>query len=107
MAMLEVVATGEFDPKKFGGEGRKQAAAVLPNKDWTTAKWSTKGNDGDAVSYTEIIYPLSCLYGRRTPAARTAKTGHSMRRCKHHRPILSPRSLPSRGRWRTPTSSLG
>jgi hypothetical protein len=67
MALFEVIATGEYDPKPHAGEGRKQSVVVLPNKDFVSAKWSSKGNAGDAVSYTEIVYPLSCLYGRPTP----------------------------------------
>lgn len=74
MALFEVVATGEYDPKPFAGEGRKQAAAVLPNKDWVTAKWSTKGNAGDAVSYTEIVYVLASLFGRPTPTTHAGGT---------------------------------
>ncbi len=67
MQMLELIVTGEFDPKAFEGEGRKNSGAVLPNKDFVTGKWSTKGNAGDALSYTEVVYILSCLMGRPTP----------------------------------------
>lgn len=68
MAMIEMVATGEYDPKALAGQGRKQAGVVLPNKDWTSVKWSTKGNTGDALSYTESPYILSTLFGRPTPS---------------------------------------
>ncbi len=67
MALFEMVATGELDLKPHAGEGRKQSVVVLPNKDFVTVKWSTKGNAGDAVSYTEVVYPLSALFGRPTP----------------------------------------
>ena len=69
MAMLEITLTGEYDPKAHAGEGRKNSIAVLPNKDWASGKWSSKGNTGDAVSYTEMIYMLSSLFGRPTPSA--------------------------------------
>jgi hypothetical protein len=74
MALFELVATGEYDPKPHSGQGRKQSAVVLPNKDWTSGKWSTKGNAGDAVSYTEIIYPLATLFGRPTPSTHAGGT---------------------------------
>ena len=74
MAMLDLVPTGEFDPKRFAGQGRKQDGAVLPNKDWTSLAWSTKGNDGDSLSYTEIVYVLSSLFGRPTPTTHAGGT---------------------------------
>lgn len=74
MALFEVIVTGEFDPKKFAGQGRKQPGAVLPNRDWVSGKWSTKGNDGDALSYVEALYPLCTLYGRPTPATHAGGT---------------------------------
>src|SRR5260221_1597888 len=67
MALFEMVATGELDLKPHAGEGRKQSVVVLPNKDFVTVKWSTKGNTGDALSYTEAPYIFSSLMGRPTP----------------------------------------
>lgn len=74
MAMLEMVPDIELDMKQFTGQGRQQAAVVLPNKDFVTGKYSSKGNDGDAVSYIELLYVLSALYGRPTPTTHPTGT---------------------------------
>src|SRR5690349_10595669 len=74
MAMLEMVPDIELDLKQFAGQGRQNAAVVLANKDFVTGKYSSKGNDGDALSYVEAIYPLASLYGRPTPATHAGGT---------------------------------
>ena len=74
MAMLEMVPDLELDPKAFAGQGRQQAAVALSNKDFVTGKYSSKGNDGDAVSYIELLYIMSALMGRPTPTTHPTGT---------------------------------
>lgn len=74
MALLELVPTVDLDIKKYAGQGRKQAGAALSNKDFTDVKWSTKGNQDDALSYSEFIYIMSSLMGRPTPSTHAGGT---------------------------------
>ena len=72
--LLEMIPDIELDMQAFGGQGRQQAGAVLSNMDYVTGKWSTKGNEGDALSYFESPYILSALMGRPTPATHAGGT---------------------------------
>lgn len=74
MALLEMVPDLELDMQAFAGQGRQQAAITLSNMDYVTGKYSSKGNDGDALSYFESPYILSALMGKPTPATHAGGT---------------------------------
>lgn len=67
LQMLMIDLTVETETKSFRGNGRQFANTVRINKDSTSGKWDMKDADGTpAASYSELVYPLSSVFGAAT-----------------------------------------
>ncbi len=79
------------ETKVLGAHGRLHTQDVRQLRDWTTGSYAMKGIGGDeAISYEEIIYPLSGLFG---PAVISTPPGAvTARQHRWNVPLVAPRN---------------